>query len=968
MRFNQLKSDPNSVVKKRLKKSGTQWIVVSSLFFAGAILFGGTTTVHADTDQTVQSTPTADNQSQITNSNSNTSDDSSTIKDGTDSSSTDTESTNKDINAGTSGTQNNINSTATGSDNEEKDSQEPVNDQNSSNLNDNSSTTADENNDSNAVNASSDNQSVTQKTPENSAPVATSADVSEPNIAQGTFGTSDWYINSDGVLHIGAGQLGDTTDLNDNGSNPVGPWTSYSGQVKSISFDGKVSGSADSKALFSGLSNVTNIDNASDFDTSSITDMSFMLSNLASLQSIDVSNWDTSNVTDMSYLFQGDLALNDLDVSKWNTSSITDMSYLFNQTSSLTSLDVSNWDTSNVTTMQEMFSNDLFSGWGKLNDIEVAKWNTSKVKNMASMFAGQNNITYLGLLNWDVSNVTDMTYMFMNDYNLRSIALGRWNVSNVKRFNGMFLKDSSLGYTDLSNWDTSSANTFASMFSGTTSLGDLDLSNWKTSNVTDMSSMFEDSGSQNIKLSNWNISKVTTMNSMFEGSKVTNLDVSNWDLSNVIDNSLSWAGIIGGLNNMFSGVKNLHTLDLSTWTMSSTNAVAQLMFENSDIQEFILGPNDHFIAPSSSEVALPELPKEGTLTGYWVNVGSGTVENPDASSRLSSDELMNLYSASNGPSDTWVREGAVTDQSVTANVTINSNLGPQIVLNVTGKVGQSITVDVPQIDGYKADKTTVTAVVNSDSTITTDEFVEYVPKKASDDSGSTDSTNTGNQTNDNNNNSNSIDYPSDNSETNDSKIVDQNQTISTYSDKPKVQLYDSNGNTIDGRFIDADTDWQSDQVLMSNNLMYYRVSTDEWVRADDVYVYASDKGTVKAYLDSNKTLFDEHGNVVEPELTAGSDWLFDRYTEINNVKYYRVSTNEFVKDQSVLPYVAVDGVVNADNNVTVYNENGIESGRNLSANTSWKIDKVAVINGIKMYRVSTNEWVKADAVTLSKNL
>lgn len=360
MRFNQLKSDPNSVVKKRLKKSGTQWVVVSSLFFAGAILFGGTTTVHADTDQTIQSAPAADNQSKTTDTNSNAgSNDSNTVKDGTDDPSTGTESTNKDTNVDTGNTQNNTNNnTVTGSDNgEEKDSQESTSNQNSSNSNDTSntndlngtsSTPASENNGNSEVNNDSENQNVVQKVPETSAPVAASADVSKPNIAQGTFGTSDWYINSDGVLHIGAGQLGDTTNLNNGGGNAVGPWTSYSNQVKSISFDGKVSGSADSKGLFASLSNVTDIVNANDFDTSQITDMSFMLSNLSNLKSIDVSNWDTSNVTDMTYLFQGDLALNNLDVSKWNTSNVTDMSYLFNQISSLTSLDVSNWDTSIV--------------------------------------------------------------------------------------------------------------------------------------------------------------------------------------------------------------------------------------------------------------------------------------------------------------------------------------------------------------------------------------------------------------------------------------------------------------------------------------------------------------------------------------------------------------------------------------------------------------------------------------------
>ncbi|WP_162255886.1 hypothetical protein, partial [Loigolactobacillus bifermentans] len=49
---------------------------------------------------------------------------------------------------------------------------------------------------------------------------------------------------------------------------------------------------------------------------------------------------------------------------------------------------------------------------------------------------------------------------------------------------------------------------------------------------------------------------------------------------------------------------------------------------------------------------------------------------------------------------------------------------------VTGTVGQTVEVDVPEVSGYTADKTTVPATVNPDGTITVDKatgMVTYTP-------------------------------------------------------------------------------------------------------------------------------------------------------------------------------------------------------------------------------------------------
>ena len=104
-----------------------------------------------------------------------------------------------------------------------------------------------------------------------------------------------------------------------------------------------------------GLKDIKDLD-LSNFNTSSVTDMSEMFCDLENLAFFDLSNFDTSNVTNMSYMLAGMNSLTFLDLSNFNTSKVTDMSGMFDALSGLTSLDLSNFDTSKVTNMRYMFS------------------------------------------------------------------------------------------------------------------------------------------------------------------------------------------------------------------------------------------------------------------------------------------------------------------------------------------------------------------------------------------------------------------------------------------------------------------------------------------------------------------------------------------------------------------------------------------------------------------------------------
>ena len=144
----------------------------------------------------------------------------------------------------------------------------------------------------------------------------------------------------------------------------------------------------------------------SSWDTSSVTDMSSMFKN---------SDFDseifqfTSNVTNMSSMFAngaitGTFSSNIID---WDTSSVTDMSYMFSNAQSFNQ-DLSFWDVSTVTN----FSN-MFNGASSFNGALNPEWNVSSAQNMSYMFASASSYNKQ-ISTWNVSNVTNFEGMFEN--------------------------------------------------------------------------------------------------------------------------------------------------------------------------------------------------------------------------------------------------------------------------------------------------------------------------------------------------------------------------------------------------------------------------------------------------------------------------------------------------------------------------------------------------------------------------
>ncbi|MCL2383666.1 MAG: BspA family leucine-rich repeat surface protein [Oscillospiraceae bacterium] len=442
------------------------------------------------------------------------------------------------------------------------------------------------------------------------------------------------------------------------------------------------------QTMFEGASSLTSLD-VSSWNTTNVTTMLNMFSGASDLVSLDVSSWNTSNVTNMRNMFEGALSLTSLDVSTWQTGSVTTMERMFYRASSLTSLDVSNWNTGNVEAMSWMFygassidnldvsswdtSNveamwGMFLGTSSLTSLDVSSWDTGNVQVMTLMFSAATGLTNLDVSNWNTSNVITMERMFWGADGLTHLDVSSWDTSSVTNTWGMFWNASSIDNLDVSNWDMSNVTNMRSMFAGATSITNLDVSSWDTGNVTNMESMFNATNVTTLDVSSWDTASVTNMASMFSNTSVTSLDLSNWDTSNVTNmagmfwvasdlTSLdvsSWnTSNVTNMSSMFMAASSLERLDLSSWDTGNVTNMQHMFFGATSLRELTLAENFHF--HGGIAVGIPDVPNNQYYTGFWQNVGTGTVSAPNGIYVWTSTELMNKYNVHGQTSqNTWV--------------------------------------------------------------------------------------------------------------------------------------------------------------------------------------------------------------------------------------------------------------------------------------------------------------------------
>ena len=111
-----------------------------------------------------------------------------------------------------------------------------------------------------------------------------------------------------------------------------------------------------------------------------------------------------------------------------------------------------------------------------------------------------------------------------------------------------------------------------------------------------------------------------------------------------------------------------------------------------------------------------------------------------------------------------------------------------------------------------------------------------------------------------------------------------------------VTLYNAEGKAIAGRRLAGDSNWAADKTMVRDGVKYYRVATNEWVKASDVYEYTVSNAVVETAAGNYKKLFDSKGNIISNRgLAAGTKWMTDKVALIQGEKMYRVATNEWLK-------------------------------------------------------------------------
>ena len=365
---------------------------------------------------------------------------------------------------------------------------------------------------------------------------------------------------------------------------------------------------------------------------------------------------------------------------------VGNVDYMFSGFDSLTEIEgLGNLDTSNVADIS-----GLFYGCYSLTKIkDFGDLDTSKVTNISGLFNGCSNLTSIeGLNNLDTSNIDDMSEMFYGCSNLTSINLGasktsKFNTSKVVSMSSMFAECVNLTHVDLSGFDVSQVEDMSCMFEGARSLVDVNLSSFKINrkNFMTFERMFADCSSLvDLDLSGFTTHKSAEVSEMFKNcTSLRSLNIKNFDLG-----CLSF-------EEMLEGVTNLDLIVLGPRTALAN--IEELAWDPEDSDSYLYGT-----------VGL-------NVPGIWVNVGKGTIDNPEASTRWTSYELMKnraWYEEDiNGGIDDWNDEwnGDLADDGVgnpdfTRTVAVKkSPRNPNLIAETYVRMGQPVTIQYQDESG-----------------------------------------------------------------------------------------------------------------------------------------------------------------------------------------------------------------------------------------------------------------------------
>ncbi|MCV3763491.1 SLAP domain-containing protein [Companilactobacillus farciminis] len=212
-----------------------------------------------------------------------------------------------------------------------------------------------------------------------------------------------------------------------------------------------------------------------------------------------------------------------------------------------------------------------------------------------------------------------------------------------------------------------------------------------------------------------------------------------------------------------------------------------------------------------------------------------------------------------------------------------------------------------------------------------------------------------------------------------------------------LNVVDAYGNTT-GATLPAGSQWKIGNILHANKMIYYQVSTNQYINAQDVTVTEPATGDNGSYITggsdaagsvgvttNNVQVVNGSGAPTGATLPKGTQWKIGSQTlHYDKQTFYQVATNEFVSvaymnivDQtsttpntnSSVPTPSNGLIATAKKQIRTYNTATNSYDLTLPANSAWKISKL-VVNKYGSYwgQVATNQWVWISDVTLNSGL
>jgi len=322
------------------------------------------------------------------------------------------------------------------------------------------------------------------------------------------------------------------------------------------------------------------------------------------------------------------------------------------------------------------------------------------------------------------------------------------------------------------------------------------------------------------------------------------------------------------INGMFSGCSALESIDLSEMYMTNLGSENSGMFDVTTNLKKIKVNGTTLLQGGF----MPNIVATKVYTGKWLG---------DDKSVYDSDNLMKAYPLAGSSKKEVITYTWQKNMSKPTDITLKTTLGDKIIKDVTGPLDSDIEIDVPEVAGYTAKPSKVKVHIDENGVVTLpstgDYDVTYSPKNPSGGS------------------SHHLD-----SDKNTNSVEQLNQTVMTYHNQGNIKLYTMDGQEITNRELYPGSDWFSDEVVTHNNVKYYRVATNELVKAEDALVYVDHADTIVTKDGAPKSLSNEHSqNVSDRKLMSNTAWKTDRYVFFNGTKFYRVATNEWVNAEDV---------------------------------------------------------------------